>query len=108
MVSQRQSGNIKMRKWKGVKAYQDARLIIGTTLYARFNQTCDINDMNDAISAHWEALSLRPAPHPNHSDSLDNLATVLSAHFDWTSDIVDINEAVSLHQDALKDRKSVV
>ena len=58
--------------------------------------------MNDAISAHWEALSLRPAPHPNHSDSLDNLATVLSAHFDWTSDIVDINEAVSLHRDALK------
>ena len=27
MVSQRQSGNTKMQKWKGVEAYQDARLI---------------------------------------------------------------------------------
>ena len=27
MVSQRPSGNTKMRKWKGIEAYQDARLI---------------------------------------------------------------------------------
>ena len=27
MVSQRQSGNTKMRKWKGIESYQDARLI---------------------------------------------------------------------------------
>ena len=29
MVSQRWSGNTKMRKWKGIESYQDARLITG-------------------------------------------------------------------------------
>ena len=33
MVSQRQSGNTKMRKWKGIEAYQDVRLITGLHLH---------------------------------------------------------------------------
>ena len=30
MVSQRQSGNTKMQKWKGIESYYDTRLITGT------------------------------------------------------------------------------
>ena len=34
MVSQRRSGNTKMRKWKGIESYQDARLINGQSWHS--------------------------------------------------------------------------
>ena len=48
MVSQRQSGNTKMRKWKGIKSYQDARLITGFTLIGALGT--ELKSLDDALS----------------------------------------------------------
>jgi hypothetical protein len=64
--------------------------------------TGQIKDVDEAIALHREALGLRPAPHPNRSDSLNNLAAVLETRFDQTGQIEDVDEAIALHQEALR------
>ena len=54
-----------------------------------------------AISLHRDALEQRPPPHPDRSDSLNNLAALLRTRFEQSGQSKDLDEAISLHRDAI-------
>ncbi|KAF8521643.1 hypothetical protein JB92DRAFT_3275043, partial [Gautieria morchelliformis] len=54
---------------------------IATALSTRFEQYGRHEDLEEAISLHREALELRPAPHPDRSSSLYNMALALLTWF---------------------------
>jgi hypothetical protein len=66
---------------------------LASVLWTRFGQTGQIEDIDEAIALHWEALRLRPAPHPNQYMSLNNLANILDTRFSQTGQIKDVDEA---------------
>ncbi|KIJ58135.1 hypothetical protein HYDPIDRAFT_51268, partial [Hydnomerulius pinastri MD-312] len=53
-------------------------------------------DLDEAIQHHRAALQLRPAGHPDRSDSLNNLANVLSTRFEQRGDGKELDEAIQL------------
>jgi hypothetical protein len=57
--------------------------------------TFSMEDLEDAISYHREALSLRPPGHPNRSSSLNNLANVLSTRYEQSGRMEDLEEAIN-------------
>jgi tetratricopeptide (TPR) repeat protein len=67
---------------------------------ARFGQTSLIEDVDDAIKLHREALEQAPIPHPNRSVTLNNLGSVLLARCSKT-DFADVDEAIAMHQEAV-------
>ncbi|THH13180.1 hypothetical protein EW146_g7015 [Bondarzewia mesenterica] len=48
-----------------------------------------------------QALDLHPAPHPDRSTSLNNLASALRIQFGQTGQLGDLEEAISFHRQAL-------
>ncbi|KAF8508157.1 hypothetical protein JB92DRAFT_2733340 [Gautieria morchelliformis] len=56
----------------------------------------------EAISLHREALELRPAPHPDRSSSLNNIAAALSTRFRQSGRQGDLEAAILLHREALE------
>ncbi|KAF8968449.1 hypothetical protein BDZ97DRAFT_2072848 [Flammula alnicola] len=73
----------------------------GIALQTRFGQQGAANDLDEAISLHREALVLRPAPHPDRSQSLNNVGTILRTRFEQRGASNDLDEAISLHREAL-------
>ena len=59
-----------------------------------------VEDVNEAITLHREALRLFSAPHSDRSSSLNNLATALHARFEKTGQIKDVDEAIVLYRKA--------
>ena len=57
-------------------------------------------DLDEAIRDVATSLHLRPAPHPNRSDSLNNLANALSIRFKQKGQFSDLEECIELHREA--------
>jgi hypothetical protein len=53
-----------------------------------------MEDREDAITDHRQALVLRPPGHPHRSDPLSNLANALSTRFDQLGKMEDLEEAI--------------
>jgi tetratricopeptide (TPR) repeat protein len=78
-------------------ALNNLALALGT----RFNQLGRMEDLEEAVSWHSEALTLRPLGHPDHSISLNNLAAALGTRFSQSGTVEDLEEEISLHREAL-------
>ncbi|PPQ86284.1 hypothetical protein CVT25_005505 [Psilocybe cyanescens] len=68
----------------------------------QFNQHADQRDLDEAISLHKQALELRPAPHPERSMSLNNLAYALYTQFNRRGEQCDLDEAIPSLRQALE------
>ncbi|ETW79619.1 hypothetical protein HETIRDRAFT_155806 [Heterobasidion irregulare TC 32-1] len=60
-----------------------------------------MQDLEEAIKLHREALSLRPSPHSDRFSSLFNLAFDLWSRFEQTGQLQDLEEAIDLDRQAL-------
>jgi hypothetical protein len=60
-----------------------------------------MEDLEEAITCHRQALALRPHGHPNRSDSLNNLANAVSTRFQQLGGMEDLEEAITCHRQAL-------
>jgi tetratricopeptide (TPR) repeat protein len=58
--------------------------------------------LNEAISLHRQTLQLQPAPHPDRSTSLSNLASALLIRFEKEGQGYDLDDAIFLHREALE------
>ncbi|EDR07690.1 uncharacterized protein LACBIDRAFT_294471 [Laccaria bicolor S238N-H82] len=68
--------------------------------YRRLHEQSQSNrDLDEEITAFRHGLE--PAPHPDHSQSLNYLAYSLKSRFDRQGASNDLDEAISLHQEAL-------
>ena len=63
---------------------------LGHELWARFQRTGLMNDLEEAISIYRELLSLYPTFHPDRFPSLNNLAVVLQTRFEHYGGITDL------------------
>ena len=59
-------------------------------------------DLDNAGFLHRDALDLRPAPHPDRSMSLSNLANASHTRFNQSGQHDDLDEEISFHRDALE------
>jgi tetratricopeptide (TPR) repeat protein len=57
--------------------------------------------LEESIALHREALVFRPAPHPDRSQSLNNLAAVLWTQFEQKGRPGDLEESIALNREAL-------
>jgi len=60
-----------------------------------------MEDLEDAITSHRQALTLRPPGHPDRSISLNNLASALSTRFQQTGRMEDLEDAITYLRQAL-------
>jgi hypothetical protein len=60
-----------------------------------------MQDLEEAIIFHCDALVLCPSGHPNRSSSLNNLAGAIGTRFEQTGQMQDLEEAITYHRDAL-------
>jgi tetratricopeptide (TPR) repeat protein len=60
----------------------------------------NVEDLEEAIQLHREALELRPAPYPDRSSSLDSLAGVIPARFKQRGNLEDLDEAIQAFEEA--------
>ncbi|RXW16289.1 hypothetical protein EST38_g9558 [Candolleomyces aberdarensis] len=74
---------------------------LASALCSCYNKTGNIDFLHEAISNHREALGLRPAPHPDRSESLNRLANALGDLYTYNGDIKPLTEAISLLREAL-------
>ena len=74
---------------------------LATALLDRFGKAGSMSDLEEAIFMRRESLSLRPTPHPDHSQSLNNLALALEIRWKASGIQSDLSEATSLRQEAL-------
>ncbi|KAG2005666.1 mucin-like protein 1 [Coprinopsis cinerea AmutBmut pab1-1] len=61
-----------------------------------------MSDLGEAIRLYREALELRPAPHPDRSSSLINLANALLMRFAQIGTMSNIEQAIQLFREALE------
>ncbi|KAJ7881247.1 hypothetical protein B0H13DRAFT_2235584 [Mycena leptocephala] len=101
-------------------------------LYRQFELKGDMDDLEESMKCHQEALELRPGSHPDRSDSLNNLAnrtgqlidleqsilspgshpgrsdslnnlaSALSKRFEQTGQLADLEESIASHLEALE------
>jgi len=76
---------------------------LAKALFTHFEQSDRIEDLEGAISLHYEALTLCPPGHPNRSYSLKHLANALSTRFQQSGRIEDLEEAFTLYEQAAND-----
>ena len=74
---------------------------LANSLHTRFEQSGRTEDLEDAISFHRQALTLRPPGHLNRSNSLDNLAYALFIRFEQSGKVEDLEDAISFRRQAL-------
>jgi tetratricopeptide (TPR) repeat protein len=60
-----------------------------------------MEDLEEAITCHRQALALQPHGHPNRSGSLNNLANAVSTRFQQLGGMEDLEEAITCHRQAL-------
>ncbi|KAH8105041.1 CHAT domain-containing protein [Phellopilus nigrolimitatus] len=68
----------------------------------RFEQTGRMEDLEESIALHRDALELRPHEHPDRSSSFNNLANAVQTRFKQTGRMEDLEESIVLHRDALR------
>ncbi|KDR83264.1 hypothetical protein GALMADRAFT_89121 [Galerina marginata CBS 339.88] len=72
---------------------------LGFAYYRLYEQSQSTRDLDEEITAF--RYGLEPAPHPDRSSSLYNLANALKTRFEQRGAANDLDEAISLHQEAL-------
>ncbi|KAJ7107947.1 CHAT domain-containing protein [Mycena epipterygia] len=74
---------------------------LGIGLHMRYRTRGSVQDLDNAIVLHCEALNLQSAPHPNRGGALNNLAIVLYERFQTGGDAGDLDNSIELHHEAL-------
>ncbi|MEH6374508.1 tetratricopeptide repeat protein [Streptomyces sp. KLMMK] len=74
---------------------------LSVALLRRADLTELIEDLDEAITLHREALASAPAHHPGRLAVLSNLGVALLRRVDRTEQIEDLNEAIRLQREAL-------
>ncbi|KAF8549859.1 hypothetical protein OG21DRAFT_1553074, partial [Imleria badia] len=78
---------------------------LGNAFRARFQHIGELNDLEDAISRHWDAgaimryrdaVELIPHTHPDKPACLDNLGSVFRARFACIGDLSNLEQAIFL------------
>jgi tetratricopeptide (TPR) repeat protein len=70
-------------------------------LSIQFEQSAQCQDLEEAILLHREALKQRAAPHPDRSNSLNNL-NALCTRFEGSTQREDLEEAIALYYESLE------
>jgi hypothetical protein len=60
-----------------------------------------MEDLEEVITYHREALTLCPPGHPNRSTSLNNLASAVLTRYEQSGRMEDLEEAITYHREAL-------
>jgi hypothetical protein len=60
-----------------------------------------MEDLEEAITYHREALTLCPPGHPNRSSSLNNLASAVHTRYKQLGSMEDLEEVITYHREAL-------
>ncbi|KAG1762363.1 CHAT domain-containing protein [Suillus occidentalis] len=71
-------------------------------LLTRFNQTGNIDDLDECIKCGREAKSLCPEDHSERDSYLNNLASSLRSRFNHQGNFNDLTEAITLYEEALR------
>jgi hypothetical protein len=74
---------------------------LASAVSTRFEQLGGMEDLEEAITCHRQALALRPHGHPNRSSSLNNLANAVFTRFQQLGGMEDLEEAITCHRQAL-------
>jgi len=74
----------------------------GTILQRRFEQSGNIEEISNAISAHQRAVQLTPDRNADMPDRLCNLGNSFLYRFERQGDLTDIADASSCHQRAIQ------
>ncbi|KAG8904984.1 hypothetical protein FRB99_000898 [Tulasnella sp. 403] len=74
---------------------------LGCALVTHYDTSGKILDVEEAISHHRKAISLRPENHPDRPSSLSNLAGALITRYKKLGDTRDVEEAVVCAREAL-------
>jgi len=73
---------------------------LAIAVFSRFEHSGRMEDLEETIICHREALALRPRGHHNSPSSLNNLANALSTRFEQSGSMKDL-EAITCHREAL-------
>ena len=66
-----------------------------------YEQSGEMEDLEEAITYHHEAITLRPPGHPNRSASLNHLANVILTRYEQLGSLKDLEEMITYHHEAL-------
>ena len=75
---------------------------LANALTTRFSQNSRFGDIDEAITLHQEALTLRPTPHPDRTRSLSALAHSLGNKFLKLRNFPDLEAATMAFRAAVK------
>ncbi|KAF6746417.1 CHAT domain-containing protein [Ephemerocybe angulata] len=75
---------------------------LGNFFTRRFQQTGQLSDIAEAISAQREAIDLTPPGHASLSSYLNNLGISINCRFEKTGELLDIAEAIVVQQRAVE------
>jgi tetratricopeptide (TPR) repeat protein len=73
---------------------------LANAVSTRFEQLGRMEDLEEAITCHREALALRPHGHPYRSSSLSNLANAMSTRFGQSGSKDDLLDALKYLSEA--------
>jgi tetratricopeptide (TPR) repeat protein len=76
-------------------------LDLGIAHKARYEETYDQDDLNEAIANYKKAVDQYPADHDYYSLVLNNLGSSLHTRFHFLGDVEDLEEAMLYHRQAL-------
>jgi CHAT domain-containing protein len=74
---------------------------LASAVFIRYKQLGRMEDLEEAITYHREALTLRPLGHLDHSSSLNNLANVILTRYQELGRIEDLEEVIIYYREAL-------
>ncbi|KAJ2925886.1 hypothetical protein H1R20_g11208, partial [Candolleomyces eurysporus] len=74
---------------------------LGWCYYRMGKRTGSSKMFEEVVLSYRRALELRPAPHPDRSQTLNNLGDALWSLYGCNGDISALNESISHHRDAL-------
>ncbi|KAG2131924.1 CHAT domain-containing protein [Suillus cothurnatus] len=86
----------------GHQLRHDALYWLAEVVEARFKQCGSIDDIDEAIQLHREAVSLCPEGHADYDTYLNNLALSLVSRFRHQGKPNDLDEAISLYEEVLR------
>jgi tetratricopeptide (TPR) repeat protein len=76
---------------------------IGGLAMDNYRRTGRPKELEAALSACRDAVTVTPLGHPARAGRLSNLAASLGAHFEQTGDVADLEEAISVTREAVNE-----
>ncbi|KAG8857703.1 hypothetical protein FRB91_011018 [Serendipita sp. 411] len=74
---------------------------LGVSLLIRFERLGNLDDVNNSVARHQEAVSLTSDDHPGKPSRLSDLGNSLLARFECLGNLDDIENAIARHQEAV-------